>query len=523
MTKARFAVAVLAACALAALSGCAARTPGPPGREPVAAEQVGRVHAVRIPATAIAPGVGIDETGAAPVLSDSLLGAVRARIDSILTDPLLEGVTHGLLVESLRTGQVIYERNADTPLIPASNMKLVTGALALTTLGPAFSFETDLATNASIVDPVLEGDLFVRGRGDPSLTTEEVWKLAEELKSLGIERIAGDIVLDASYFDSVSTASGEASDGDRAYQARVGALATNFGSVAVRVRPGDAVDDPAKVALVPPTDFVRLVNRARTGSSRRPSTIEVERSWSRGKNTVTVRGRIPADSEGGVWNRNLEDPSGYFGALFLDLLGRAGIAVDGCVVGGMTPGGATVLAVHRSKPLAVILRDLNKHSNNFVGEQLLKAVSAHTMGPPGSTAGGAALASAFLRSVGAADGSFVVADGSGLSRENRLTTRAAVRVMRRMLADYGAAPEYLSSFSVGGIDGTLGRRLGDGDMRGAVRGKSGLLDGVTAISGVLHTRSRGDFLFSMFTNGPEDEPRLAHEVESRVLETLGGL
>jgi len=330
-------------------------------------------------------------------------------------------------------------------------------------------------------------------------------------------------VLDASYFDSVSTASGEASDGDRAYQARVGALATNFGSVAVRVRPGDAVDDPAKVALVPPTDFVRLVNRARTGSSRRPSTIEVERSWSRGKNTVTVRGRIPADSEGGVWNRNLEDPSGYFGALFLDLLGRAGIAVDGCVVGGMTPGGATVLAVHRSKPLAVILRDLNKHSNNFVGEQLLKAVSAHTMGPPGSTAGGAALASAFLRSVGAADGSFVVADGSGLSRENRLTTRAAVRVMRRMLADYGAAPEYLSSFSVGGIDGTLGRRLGDGDMRGAVRGKSGLLDGVTAISGVLHTRSRGDFLFSMFTNGPEDEPRLAHEVESRVLETLGGL
>jgi D-alanyl-D-alanine carboxypeptidase/D-alanyl-D-alanine-endopeptidase (penicillin-binding protein 4) len=523
MTKARLTIAALAVCALAALFGCAGRTGGPPGREPVAADQLGRVHAVRIPATAIAPGVGIDETAAAPVLSDSLLGVVRARVDSILADPLLGGVTHGLLVESLRTGQVVYERNADTPLIPASNMKMVTGALALTTLGPSYSFETDLATSASAIDPVLEGDLFVRGSGDPSLTTEEVWKLAEELRSLGIERIAGDIVLDASYFDSVSTASGDASDGDRAYQARVGALAVNFGAVAVRVRPGDAAGAPAKVTLVPPTDFVRLVNRARTGSSRRPSTIEVERSWSRGKNTVTVSGRVPAGSEGGTWNRNVDDPSGYFGALFLDLLGRAGIAVDGCVVGGMTPGGATVLAVHRSKPLAVILRDLNKHSNNFVAEQLLKAMSAHTMGPPGSTAGGAALASAFLRSVGADGGSFLVADGSGLSRDNRLTTRTAVRVMRRMLADYGAAPEYLSSFSIGGIDGTLGRRLGGGGLRGAVRGKTGLLNGVTAISGVLHTRSRGDFLFSMFTNGPEDDPGRAHETEARVLEALGGL
>jgi len=236
-----------------------------------------------------------------------------------------------------------------------------------------------------------------------------------------------------------------------------------------------------------------------------------------------VSGRIPAGSEGGTWNRNLEDPSGYFGALFLDLLARAGIAVDGCVVGGMTPGGATVLAVHRSKPLAVVLRDLNKHSNNFVAEQLLKAVSAHTMGPPGSTEGGAALASALLRSMGAGDGAFHVADGSGLSRDNRLTTRMVVRVMRRMLADYGTAPEYLSSLSIGGIDGTLARRLGGGDLRGAVRGKTGLLNGVTSISGVLHTRSRGDLLFSMFTNGPEDEPRRAHEVETRVLEALGGL
>lgn len=513
----------LAVGALAALSGCAARPGGPRPRAPVAEGQIGRLRAVRIPATAIAPGVGLEEPPAAQVLPDSLLAVIAARIGSVLADPFLEGVDVGLLAESLRTGQVVYERNADRPLVPASNMKLVTGAMALSILGAAHVFETDLATDGATIGSTLEGNLYVRGRGDPSLTTEEIWKLVEEVQTLGIERIAGDIVLDASYFDSVSAASEEAADGDRAYQARLGALAVNFGSIAVHVRPSDRVGDPARVTLAPATDYVDVVNRAKTGSSRRESTIEVARSVRRGRNTITVTGRIPAGSSGGVWNRNVENPSGYFGALFMECLSKAGVRVDGCLVGGMTQGGANVLAVHRSKPLAVILRDLNKHSNNFVAEQLLKAVSAHTLGPPGTTAGGASLAAAFLRSVAADSAAFRVADGSGLSRENRLTTRTILSVVRRMLGDFGAAPEFVSSLSVGGIDGTLGRRMDENDLRGAVRAKTGLLDGVTAISGILHTRSRGGFLFSMIANGFDGEPREMHEIEERVLAALGGL
>lgn len=513
----------LALAALAALSGCAARSNGLSPRAPVAGGQIRMLTAVRIPATAVAPGVGLGEPSAVRALSDSLLASIAARIDSILADPFLERAQVGLLAESLWTGQVAYERSADTPLIPASNMKLVTGATALSILGESHVFETDLATEGAVLGDVLEGNLYVRGRGDPSLTTEEVWKLVEEVQTLGIGRIAGDIVLDASYFDSVSAASGEAADGDRAYQARVSALAVNYGSIAVRVRPGDRVGDPARVTLAPATDYVGVVNRAKTGSSRRESTIEVARSVRRGRNTVTVTGRIPAGSTGGVWNRNVEDPTGYFGALFMECLAKAGVRVDGCVVGGMTPGGANVLAVHRSKPLAVILRDLNKYSNNFMAEELLKAVSAHTLGPPGTTAGGASLAAGFLRSVGADSAAFRVADGSGLSRDNRLTPRAILGVVRRMVGDFGAAPEFVASLSVGGIDGTLARRLDENDLRGAVRAKTGLLDGVTSISGILHTRSRGDLLFSMITNGFDGEPRAMHKIEERVLAALAGL
>lgn len=509
--------------AAAALCGCAARSAGPRPRGPVAEEHIGRIRAVRIPATAVAPGIGLDEPPGAQALPDSLVTRAAAGIDSVLADPFLEDAKIGLLVECLRTGQVVYERDADTPLVPASNMKIVTGATALSILGAAHVFETDLATDGAVLGSTLEGNLYARGRGDPSLTTEEVWKLVEEIQTLGIERIAGDVVLDASYFDSVSTASGKASDGDRAYQSRLSALAVNFGSIAVHVHPGDSVGDPARVALAPGTGYVDVVNRATTGSSRRPSTIGVARSLRRGRNTVTVTGRIPAGSSGGVWNRNVEDPAGYFGALFMECLSTAGVRVEGCVVGGMTPGGAKILAVHRSKPLAVVLRDLNKNSNNFVAEQLLKAVSAHTLGPPGTTAGGASLAAGLLRAVGADTAAFRVADGSGLSRDNRLTPRAILSVMRRMLGDFGAAPEYMASLAVGGIDGTLARRMGENDLLGAVRGKTGLLDGVTALSGVLHTRSRGVLLFSMITNGFEGEPQEMHEIEERVLAALARL
>jgi D-alanyl-D-alanine carboxypeptidase/D-alanyl-D-alanine-endopeptidase (penicillin-binding protein 4) len=512
----------LAVGALAALSGCAARTGGVRPRAPIAGEQIGRLRAFRIPTTAVAPGVGLDEPPAAPAMPDSLLAVIAARIDSILADPFLDGADVGLLAESVWTGQIVYERNADAPLVPASNMKIVTGATVLSIFGAAHVFETDLATDGALVGSALEGNLYVRGRGDPSLTTEEVWKLVEEIETLGIGRIAGDVVLDASYFDSVSAASDEAADGDRAYQARLGALAVNFGSIAVHVRPGDQVGDPARVTLAPATGYVDVVNRARTGSSRRESTIEVARSLRHGRNTITVTGKIPAGSSGDVWNRNVENPTRYFGALFVECLSKAGVGVDGRLTCGMTPGGATVLAVHRSKPLAVILRDLNKHSNNFVAEELLKAISAHTLGPPGTTAGGASLAAGFLRSVGADSSAFRVADGSGLSRDNRLTPRAILSVVRRMLGDYGAAPEFVASLSVGGIDGTLGRRMDENDLRGAVRAKTGLLDGVTAISGILHTRSRGDFLFSMIVNGFDGEPKEVHELEERVLTALGG-
>jgi D-alanyl-D-alanine carboxypeptidase/D-alanyl-D-alanine-endopeptidase (penicillin-binding protein 4) len=198
-------------------------------------------------------------------------------------------------------------------------------------------------------------------------------------------------------------------------------------------------------------------------------------------------------------------------------LSAAGVEVAGNVTPGTTPENAVVLARHRSKPLSLIVRDLNKYSNNFVAEQLVKSIGAHAVGPPGTTAAGTAVLTDYLREAGGDSASCRVVDGSGFSRENRLSPRSIVAVIRRVLSDFATSYEYVSSLSVSGTDGTLGDRMGYPGLQGTVRAKTGLLDGVTAISGIMQTSSGEEVLFSIIVNGFACEAWRAHDLEHAIL------
>lgn len=443
-------------------------------------------------------------------------------IDSFLARPHLSGAAIGIVVESLGSGEVLYERNADAPMIPASNMKLVTGACALSLLGPNHRFPTELLTEAAVVGRTLEGDLYVRGTGDPSLVSEELWRLVERIRAYGIERIAGDIVFDASYFDSLPTATPEAADGDRAYHARTGALTLNFNAVEVHVRPGDRAGDPLVAVLSPATGFVELRNDAVTGSARKSASLLVRRTYERRRNVVTVEGTLPAGAPERVVYRNLDDPLGYFAAATVRFIEAAGIAVGGSARAGLTPPDATVLLAHESKPLSLVVRDLGKFSNNVVAENLLKSLAAEKLGPPGTTAGGASVLDEYLKSVGADSGSYRIVDGSGFSQSNRLSARAIAGVLRGGLLDFDTSYELAASLSVSGTDGTLEDRMGYSGLSGGVRAKTGLLDGVTAISGLLETVSGEEVLFSILVNGFACEAWRVHDLEHAILTSIAG-
>jgi D-alanyl-D-alanine carboxypeptidase/D-alanyl-D-alanine-endopeptidase (penicillin-binding protein 4) len=442
-------------------------------------------------------------------------------VDSFLAKRELAGARVGVLVVLRDGGATLFEENADLPMVPASNMKIVTGAAALSLLGPDYRFETVFATDGEIDGGVLEGDLYVVGSGDPSIVSEELWKIAEEVRLLGIETIAGDLVLDTSYFDSLTVASHDAANGQRAYHARTGAVSLNFNSIAVHVFPGTRSGDPARVELAPATGYVEVRNEARTGG-RSASTLSIKRTYDGGRNVITVTGRIPASAARKTVYRNLEGPSEHFGTVLVEFLAGAGVEVTGGVRTGEAPADADVLFVHESKPLSLVVRDLSKFSNNFVAEQLVKTLSAEIHGPPGTTQGGVRVLEEFLASAGADSGSFRVADGSGLSRDNRLSPRAIVRTLEATLDDFESSYEYVASLSVSGTDGTLEDRMGYAGVDGAVRAKTGLLDGVTAISGLMQTLAGDEVLFSILVNGFDDEAWHAHDLEHAILTSISG-
>ncbi len=447
------------------------------------------------------------------------LGRIDIVIDSALARGELAGARVGVLVEALETGEVLYERNADKPFIPASNMKVVTAAAALELLGPDYVYKTIVATKAGIEDGRLDGDLYIRGSGDPSLVFEEMERLAEALRFRGLELIDGDVVLDDGLFAVAGPVDPDAHEGDRAYHARVGALSYNFNAVAVRVAPSGGRGDRALVSLSPETGFVDITNRAVTASAGSRSTIVVRRRRVDGRNIIEVEGRVPAGSPGRAFYRSLDDPTGWFGSGLTAALDRAGIEVTGRARRGATPGDAVELVTHESKPLALLARDLGKFSNNFIAEQVLLTIAAEAGEVPATTEAGARSVSDYLGGVvpDTMVADLRVVDGSGFSRTNRLTPRAIVSVMRSVLTSFETSYEFGGSLSVSGRDGTLSDRMGYPDLEGAVRAKTGLLDGVTAISGVTVTNAGEEVLFSILVNGFGCEAWRSHDLEHAVL------
>lgn len=424
---------------------------------------------------------------------------LKGTIHEILEKSALADARVGILVEDVETGRVLFARDADALLNPASNVKLFTSAAALARLGPEFRFETEFRVDAGSAGRSSVRALHVRGKGDPTLVTERLWAVAGDLVHAGLQRI-GEIVLDDSYFDGERVGPGfDQEAGDRSYLAPVGALSLNFNSVAIHVAPGEARGRPGRVALEPASDYLELLNRTLTVSERALRRIVPTSARDGAHQRIGVEGRLPLGARPTVVWRKIDDPPLYFGLTLKRLLELRGVKV-GRVRLGPAPADAPLFHVAESEALGEIVRRLNKSSNNFVAEQLVKTLGAEARGAPGSWPKGIDAIEEFLAEVGLPRGSFVMKNGSGLNDANRFSARQTVTLLRAMWQRFPLAAEFLSSLPIAGRDGTIRWRMDGTEAVGRLRAKTGTLENVTSLSGYVETADHQKLAFSMIVN-----------------------
>ena len=425
----------------------------------------------------------------------------QKKVKKILDNSCLKKNNFGIKVYSLDRGESIFELRAEKLFVPASNLKILTTAVALQTLGPNYRFPTRLFTDGTLKDEVLNGNLYIKGYGDPKFVTEQMWLLVNELKNLPMRRITGNIIGDDSFFDDKKRVKTWIKNpGAQAYEAPLGALSFNFNTVQAYVSPGHKAGSKPNIVIEPNTEYITLDNQAKTLKLGKRNRLIVNRVDHNGFDEITVSGGIRLNQARAQYFLNITDPTQYTLSVLKKYLEHVGIQFTGKIEQGRVPEGAMKLLTHESEPLSLALQGLNKFSNNFVAEQILKTIGAEKYGPPGTTLKGLKAFEEYLMTLGYRENQYKVLDGSGLSRQNRLSPQMIIDVLRYVKNDLGVYPEFVSALGVMGVDGNVKNRMRGVKSSERARVKTGTLNFVSALSGYFQSRDDETFAFSILMN-----------------------
>ena len=437
------------------------------------------------------------QTSASTTLPASVrlaLDAARIPVDAV-----------SIWVQPVDTGaQPTLAVNAERAMNPASVMKLVTAFAALEQLGPAHTWRTEIAMSGRVREGVLHGDLFLVGGADPVLGYDRLWKLLRRLRALGIERIEGDIVLDASAL-RLPPHDPDAFDGRglRPYNSGPHGLLLHYNTLLLGLYPGKGANEPVTLAAEPPLAGIVIDNRILTSSAPCGTWYRDLQASVEGGRRLVLSGTLPAACGPRTWSAAPLPPAEFGIALVAALWSEVGGHLGGSVRAGVRPASGTQpLFSDDSPPLAEIIRDMNKWSSNVIARQLLASLGTAHQDAADMVVGGARVASAQLAAAGIATEGLVIDNGSGLSRIERIR---ADSLGRMLVAAWQRPwmPEYIAALPMAGVDGTARRRLAGSPANGQAHIKTGTLNGVRAIGGYLLDRNGHRHAVVMMVNHPE--------------------
>ncbi|WP_066173755.1 D-alanyl-D-alanine carboxypeptidase/D-alanyl-D-alanine endopeptidase [Bacillus marinisedimentorum] len=456
---------------------------------------------------------------------------LHKKIGAILDDPLLDGAIAGVCVRKADDGELLYSHFGDIRLHPASNMKLLTGAAALDLLGPDYRFSTEVLTDGKMKGDVLEGNVYLKGKGDPTLLKEDMDRFANDLKEKGIRTIKGDLVGDDSWYDDERLSQDlNWSDESNYTGAQVSALTLSpnddfdAGSVIVTIRPGEKRGGKPEVELTPETDYVTIINNARTAGKKERKRISIEREH--GTNNIVIEGTIPLGGKQSTSWVAVWEPTGYALSVFKQALEKQGIRLrgDSEMQSGITPEDAAVLAKKQSMRLTDLMVPFMKLSNNGHGETLVKEIGKAAK-KEGSWEQGLAAMKENLQTYGVNTGTVSLRDGSGMSHKNMIPANELSRLLFS-IQDKSWFPAFEKSLPAAGehdrlSGGTLRNRMALVPLKGNLKAKTGSLTGVSALSGYVTNKDGEKLIFSILINNYIG--RSVDEVEDAIVAELAGM
>jgi len=374
--------------------------------------------------------------------------------------------------------------NSTTGFNPASTMKLVTSNAALELLGPAYTWKTQVYATGTQNGDVLNGDLVIKGSGDPKLVTEKFWQFLRQIRAAGIREIRGNLILDRSVFEDMSHDASRF-DGDplKPYNAGPDALLLNYKALAFHFLP-DASRRVVNVSVDPPLAAYSITGPILSDGPCVDWQARLMPSLDR--NGANFAGTLPAACGEKTWYLHPYQMTHaeYFGLVFRQLWADVGGVFQGSIVDGVIPPNARLVTQWQSPALPEVIRDINKYSNNVMARQLLLTLAAEVLKVPASPERGARVVKTWLAEKGIDTNQLVIENGSGLSRSERITAEA----MGRMLVagfQSPVMPELMSALPLVGFDGTMRKRLLTQTVAGRAHIKTGSLNDVRAVAGYV--------------------------------------
>ncbi len=422
----------------------------------------------------------------------------------------------GISVREIGASKAAISINAEQPMNPASTMKLLTTFAGLELLGPAYTWKTEAYLDGVLENGVLQGNLILKGYGDPKFTIEQFWLWMAELRARGLREIRGDLVLDRSFFDLPQIDSG-AFDNDpvRAYNVTPDALLLNFNTLRLRYLPEG---NRLRTIIEPMLEGIRLDSQLapQAGSCEDwDDTIRVEANDER----LLLQGGYPAECGEREHSLSVLSHSRYVDAVFRAVWHQLGGSLTGRQRDGTLSSGARLFSTHRSEPVSLTIRDINKYSNNVMARQLFLTLgaSAPSQGeglregnggktpaaksPPMSIPGSAAAMRGWLKNKGLDFPELVLENGAGLSRIERISA-AHMGELLQSITESPYSAELIASLPILGVDGSAKKRLKNSPAASHAHLKTGTLNSVKTLAGYVQAQSGKQWIVVFFINHP---------------------